>query len=568
MPRETIRKLAEDVGRVLAAGAHLAAADPELKGDGAALESLAQKLGAKAPVLRVLAENLKRAVSAAGKDAARELVSLATQVTQVRAAQAALAPCEGALEPLAKVPEIGTPCNARDLYDLHDALVQSGQGRQEKVEQAIERGDVADLRLVDAAVQAIGDSWIGALVSQRMIPAFGPAIVAPVRARLRLKGGAVDARRLRALVAVEKERAQPLLEEAVKTGTAEVREAALDAIADHLPGRPELEGLVLELLEKERTGAVRRAAVRALSGYGSARSLEALLAAFDRKDTREAAAEAVGSSRHPDAVSRLLEELAEAVGGEGAAGGKKKAKTGDDARERAKMLLRALAPHADPRVAASAVELMGRFGAAAAKAVVESGTPAQLARVADLLSGKDGDVFPAAVRAALRLGPEDAFRRLTAALKGKDRDGKVGLLRLAAAVKGIESSPSPRWTEFLLEAFSSERSPRVQALLARSLGVLGDRRAVPPLLELLGRAKGELQGALVQALGRIKDPSALDPLVELCESNHGWWVRSAILEIDDVAAVDKVRSLVVKKEEPGWVLRSLLTALERRFPGA
>ncbi len=48
-------------------------------------------------------------------------------------------------------------------------------------------------------MQAIGDSWIGTLVSQRMIPAFGPAIVAPVRARLRLKGGAVDGRRLRAL---------------------------------------------------------------------------------------------------------------------------------------------------------------------------------------------------------------------------------------------------------------------------------------------------------------------------------------------------------------------------------
>jgi HEAT repeat protein len=567
MPRETIRKLAEDVGRVLNAGAHLAAADPELKGDQAALDALALKLGDKAPVLRVLGENLRRAVGAAGKDAARELVSLATQVAQVRAAQAVLAPCEGALEPLAQVPEIGTPCNARDLYDLHDALVQSGQGRQEKVEQAIERGDVADLRLVDAAVQAIGDSWIGALVSQRMIPAFGPAIVAPVRARLRLKGGAVDGRRLRALVAVEKEKAQPLLEEAVKTGTAEVREAALDAIADHLPGRPELEGLVLELIEKERAGAVRRAAVRALAGYGSAPSLEALLAAFDRKDTREAAAEAVGSSKHPDAVSRLLEKLAEAVGGEGASG-KKKAKPGDDARERAKMLLRALAPHADPRVAANAVELMGRFGASAAEAVVESGTAAQLGRVADLLSGDESDVFPAAVKAALRLGPDEAFRRLSAAFRAKDRDGKVGLLRLAAAVEGIGSSPSPQWTELLLKAFSSERSPKVQAMLARSLGTLGDRRAVPPLLKLLGNAKGDLQGALIQALGTLKDPVAIDPLIELCEGNGGWWVRSAILEINDVAAVDKVRSLVAKKKQPDWVLRSLLTALERRFPGA
>jgi HEAT repeat protein len=172
------------------------------------------------------------------------------------------------------------------------------------------------------------------------------------------------------------------------------------------------------------------------------------------------------------------------------------------------------------------------------------------------------------VKAALRLGPDEAFRRLSAAFRAKDRDGKVGLLRLAAAVEGIGSSPSPQWTELLLKAFSSERSPKVQAMLARSLGVLGDRRAVPPLLKLLGNAKGDLQGALIQALGTLKDPVAIDPLIELCEGNGGWWVRSAILEINDVAAVDKVRSLVAKKKQPDWVLRSLLTALERRFPGA
>lgn len=574
MPRETIRQLAEDLGRVLNAGAHLAAADPDLSKDQAALDALAQKLGDKAPVLRVLSENLKRAVGAPGKDAARELVSLATQVSQVRAAQAALAPCDGALEPLPATPEIGTPCNARDLYDLHDALVQAGQGRQEKIEQAIERGDIADLRLAEAAVQAIGDGWIGSLVAQKAIPAFGPAIVAPVRERLRLKGGAADGRRLRALVAVEKERAQPLLVEAVNTGSAEVREAALDAIADHLPGRQELEPLVLEILEKERAGAVRRAAVRALAGYGSHRSLDALLEALNHVDTQRAAAEALGTSKHPDAVSKMLERLAEAVEAPGKADAKKKAKAkkrekpDEERRERVEALLWALERQADPRAASAAAELIDLFGAAAASAVVAGGSPEQLARIADLLPGDDAEAFGPAVRAARKLGTEESFARLSAAFKAKDRDSKVGLERLAAVLHGIESVSAQGWAPFLLKALSSEKSPKVRAAIVRSLGRAGDRVAVEPLLKVLCGAQGELQQAVIHALGQLKDPAALDALIELCESNQGWWVRSAILEIDDISSVAKVRAVVARQKEPGWMMRSLLNALERHFPGA
>ena len=58
MAKETIRRLSEDVGRILVAGAHLAPADPELKKDHAALVALAKQVGDKAPVIARLAETV------------------------------------------------------------------------------------------------------------------------------------------------------------------------------------------------------------------------------------------------------------------------------------------------------------------------------------------------------------------------------------------------------------------------------------------------------------------------------------------------------------------------------
>jgi len=159
MPRETIRKLSSNVERLLVAGAHLAQGDSGLERDQAALEKLVAQLGAKAPpVLGKLAEGANKARTAKPKEQPAEVLSLATMTAQVRAAQTQLATAEGdaALVPVA---EVGTPCNAKDLYALHDALIHTGPGRMEKIGEALERGDVGDLRLVHAVVQALGDPY-------------------------------------------------------------------------------------------------------------------------------------------------------------------------------------------------------------------------------------------------------------------------------------------------------------------------------------------------------------------------------------------------------------------------
>src|SRR5688572_9529854 len=125
MARETVRRLAEDVGRILVAGAHLAPADPQLKKDHEALVALAKQVGDKAPVMVRLAETAGQAINGSGKSAAADLISLATTAAQVKAAQAGAA-AAGPHGPLVEVPPVSTPCNGRDLDDLRAALVEKG----------------------------------------------------------------------------------------------------------------------------------------------------------------------------------------------------------------------------------------------------------------------------------------------------------------------------------------------------------------------------------------------------------------------------------------------------------
>lgn len=575
MPRETIRKLSEDVERLLVAGAHLAQGDAGLERDRAALEKLVAQLGAKAPpVLGKLAEAANKARSAKPKEQAQDVLSLATMTAQVRAAQTQLAPAEGD-EPLTPVAEIGTPCNAKDLYALHDALVEKGPGRMEKVAEALERGDVADLRLVHAVVQALGDSYgeLAERVSNEVVPTFGRAIIEPVRSRLKFPGRVVDGRRLKALVAVEKEASLPLVEQALREGSPEMREAALEAVADHLPGVPSFEPLVLAQIEKERTGDVRRAAVHALKGYGSDASLEALLSAVDDSRTLRAAADALGSSKHPNVVPRLLARLQSA-----AAAAKAKVKKGDKAAEKARdeakaivvALLRALSELNDPAIVPVAKELIDDYGRSAAYAMLGSAGKADLTAIADLLDGDDTDVFGVAVAAAMKLDPKDVFKRLSPPFSAKDRDKKVGEARTSAIARSAFVPEGDDWVKALIAAVKLK--PRSDHAI-HMLGKTKDPKAVPVLIDLLDEDPKHLHD-VARGLAALGDKRALEPLLGILEKgkqrNYTWSVSSAIETLADEKTVDRVRTIHAnEKTGNSYSYASyLLRRLERKFPGA
>jgi hypothetical protein len=572
MPKETIRNLALDVERVLVAGAHLAGGDTGLARDKGALDKLILQLGAKAPpVLARLSEQADRTMKATPKEQAEALVSFAVTLAQVRAAQASLATVDDD-EPLTAGPSVGTPCNAKDLYALHDALVHTHAGRLEVVTAALERDDVADLRLVHAAVQAMGDSYgyLADTVSTKVVPRFGRAIVGPVRSRLKFPGRAIDGRRLKALVAVEKEAAKPLIEQALREGSAEMREAALDAVASDLPGVPELEPIVHALIQKERAGGVRRAAIRALRGYASDASLETLLeATLDPRTLREAAW-ALAVSKHPNVIPRLLERLAEAV----KAARTKPKKTEKDERAQhtavVNVILGALAEYADPRVVSVGRELADDFGASAAQAVLKGGRTEDLRWLADQLNGTSTELFGPAVQAAIKLEGE-TFERLIAPFRAKDRDTKVGKERIDAVVESRFIPSGDAWVNALLEALAQK--PRVFGAVAL-LGRTKDRRATKPIVDLIDAMNRDAQAlyAIFSALGELGDPSALDALLEVYTSKRGtvsWWHLShSIEQLADVRAVDKVRTILASEKTESYQMRHLLRRLEQKFPGA
>jgi hypothetical protein len=85
MPKDTLKQLDRDVDRMLFAGAQIARTDPNLL---SAKDKLAP-LAARAPALGKVAEQIDKLHKSTGKQAAVELLGLASLMAQVRGAQAA-----------------------------------------------------------------------------------------------------------------------------------------------------------------------------------------------------------------------------------------------------------------------------------------------------------------------------------------------------------------------------------------------------------------------------------------------------------------------------------------------
>lgn len=584
MPKETIRRLAVTTERLLVAGAHLAAGDPELAKDKKALDALAKQIGDKAPVIGQLAEAAGRALRA--KDAA-ELVSLAARVSQVRAAQAELAVCGTGSAPLAPAMELGTPCNARDLYDLHAALTTTGAGRDERVSTALARGGIADLRLADAVVHALGDPYLGDRVEKEILPHFGRALLEPLHREFDPKGGTPDARRFRAIAALDPDRAGETVRRALMEGSPLVRQSAFELLAGEFPGHADLEPCVLDAAAKERSEDVRRAAIRALGRYASDAAFSQLVAALDVDGVAAQAIEGLSRTRHPDAVPRLLRELDASM--QKPAKGKTKAK--DTARTQA--ILQSLSGHRDPEIIRRALALLESHPGAAASAAVQSDDRAVLIKVADLLLGNASDAFAPAVRAAEKLGADEAFRRLSAVFLAKDRDTDVGGTRVDTVVDALGGYTDPRWTDILIGVMNadlglgvtgkmksllgvkSSRSGPVTLKVIEAIGRRGDATAAKPLLKALASEPTlDLRVAIIQSLGGLGDPSVVKPILECASAAKFDRIPTiacfAIRAVAVPATVGLVRKFLAGLEAdfpPRAPFEYLLSALEKKFPG-
>lgn len=256
-----IQESAKEVRRLVIAGSPLAVGDFRLKKLVAPLE----QAGAKVPVFAQVAKAIGDVVNGKEADSAANLLNLSTLLNAILYTQGQSG-AEGemcALETFASN-SASTRTPARLLKPLVQALTSTGSGRFEIVRSAVERGAFNDLRLIDPAINALGDIYpeLADLVAEKVLPGYGPGIVPLLKSGLDLKGKKTDARRLQIMHGLDPDGTLPLCKTALEDGSPEVKAAAITCLGKHEDCLP----LVLEQADAKNK-QLRAAALEALAEH-------------------------------------------------------------------------------------------------------------------------------------------------------------------------------------------------------------------------------------------------------------------------------------------------------------
>ena len=256
-----IEESAKEVRRLAVAGSPLAVGDFRLKKLAAPLE----QAGAKVPVFAQVAKAINDLVNGKEAESAARLLNLSTLLNAILYTQG-LSGAEGNFRELETFTTkcASTRTTARVLKPLVEALTASGAGRFEVVKSAVERGAFNDLRLIDLAIQALGDSYgeLADLVAEKILPAYGPGIVPRLKSTFDLKGKKHDARKLSVMHALDPAGTVELCKTALDDGSPEVKAAAIGCLGKHEECLP----LVMEQA-KAKNKQLRAAALEALAGH-------------------------------------------------------------------------------------------------------------------------------------------------------------------------------------------------------------------------------------------------------------------------------------------------------------
>lgn len=264
--------------RLAIAGSGLANGDYRLQ----KLLPVLEKAGEKAPVFKKIATSIDAVINSDERSAPDALLNLSTLVSAVLYTQGKTG-TEGELRPIESSGFAlrTSDTSARVLQPLIEALTSTGSGRMEIIAEAHRRGGFDDLRLVRPAVAAIDDVYaeISEFICDQVLPRYGRAIVPDVRASLNLKGKGADARRLRLLYQLQPDVTQPLIEEALESGSKELKVAAISC----LKGSQSHLSFILEQT-KARAKDVKRAAFEALVEFEDKSAIDALKKALSGAD--------------------------------------------------------------------------------------------------------------------------------------------------------------------------------------------------------------------------------------------------------------------------------------------
>jgi len=256
-----IEECAKEARRLAIAGSPLAVGDFRLR----KLIPPLEQAGAKVPVFAQVAQAIGDLVNGKEADSAANLLSLSTLVNAILYTQGQSS-TDGAFRELEVLATncASTRTAARTLKPLVEALTSSGGGRFEVIKAACDRGAFNDLRLIDPAIQALGDNYpeLADLVAQRILPGYGPGIVPRLQATLDLKGKKHDARKLTVMHELDPVGTLALCKTALDDGSPDVKAAAIGCLGKHEDCLP----LVLEQANAKNK-PLRAAALEALAAH-------------------------------------------------------------------------------------------------------------------------------------------------------------------------------------------------------------------------------------------------------------------------------------------------------------
>jgi len=306
---------------------------------------------------------------------------------------------------------------------------------------------------------------------------------------------------------------------------------------------------IIAAATSDKRPAVRFEAAAILAEFRDRRTIEPLVASLDDKDLRLDTLRLLRQLHDPRANRRLLALLAgttdqwtanvilSAMGGPGPAG-------------------------LDLTEILAALKSDRTFTrGAAAGALGRIGDPNAIAPLLSALKDKEGYVRSSVVGALGRIGDRRATAALIETMKSDPHDG----VRMFSA-EALGRIADPAAFDPLLAALKDKDS-HVRKVAADSLGLMGDTRAIPELVGLLGDGYDGPRSAATRVLVRIGRPATAALISALSEGDATarMWVPNALGKIGDRRAVGPLVAAAerARREKAWWILKRTTQALTK-----
>jgi len=525
-------ELAADIDRLVLAGALAARGDDALLQHQQALEVLGARVPALAKTARIIETMRTAPLEAAGA----ALLQLDAAVQQLRAAQLAPRECAGELTelPVGAAAADDRAAPVRLLYALLDAMA-SRKKPPESLEAAFrDPALAADSRLWSSLVEALSHTYLRAQAAL-LVGAIGPAILPVLAAGFKKKGGAADGARLRAMAAILRTEGAALYRDCLRTGSKEVREAAFECCAEHLPALAE--EVAIAAYEEAATDKGRMETVRELVLVGNGATLARVMAVGARFPT------VAGST-----IERLLRDASlDALLGVARA---QLAATGETPSfASSPELIWALTRRHVMGGRAPAIDYLNELLRHPAPTVKVEAARALLAHsnhAVTLLADvgmKDTQLYEQGVAAAFAISESVAFAAIQPFFPAAGSAAEEIDPRFLLAVSKLSRQSDRRFFEPLVALLRPHLKLAMQGLES-----LGDPRTIPLMMDLASGSWGDEVRYAIHLLGKLRAKEAGLVMAKWLEdrTTHDWMhvITTALAEAGAVSAIPTLARLI------------------------